>query len=80
MPVGTSLPYGTRITYPGYLRPDGAAVLVTVAQGVAEWDLDPVHLSSAACRVAGRNLTEVEWATYASALGPYRATCRTGQG
>lgn len=80
VPVGTSLPYGTRITYPGYLRPDGAAVLVTVAQGVAEWDLDPVHLSSAACRVAGRNLTEVEWATYASALGPYRATCRTGQG
>lgn len=78
VPVGTSLPYGTRVTYPGYLRPDGTAVLVTVAQGVAEWDLDPAHLSSAACRVAGRNLTEVEWATYASALGPYRETCRTG--
>ncbi|MET0789804.1 MAG: BTAD domain-containing putative transcriptional regulator [Cellulomonas sp.] len=78
VPVGTSLPYGTPVTYPGYLRPDGEAVLVTVAQGVAEWDLDPVHLSAAACKVAGRNLTTVEWETYASALGPYRQTCPDG--
>ena len=75
VPVGTTRPYGTQITHAGYLRPDGEAVLVTVAQGVAEWDLDPAHLSKAACAVAGRNLTKVEWATYASALGPYRQTC-----
>lgn len=77
VPIGPELPYGTPVMYPGYLRPDGRGVLVTVAQGVAEWDLDPAHLSAAACAVAGRNLTEVEWATYASALGPYRQTCPT---
>jgi WD40 repeat protein len=68
------------VPYPGYLRPDGDALLVTVAQGVAEWDLDPAHLSAAACAVAGRNLTEAEWTTYASPLGPYRETCATGSG
>ncbi|MEZ0447399.1 BTAD domain-containing putative transcriptional regulator [Cellulomonas sp. ICMP 17802] len=77
VPIGPELPYGTPVMYPGYLRPDGRAVLVTVAQGVAEWDLDPAHLSAAACAAAGRNLTQVEWATYASALGPYRQTCPT---
>jgi DNA-binding SARP family transcriptional activator/WD40 repeat protein len=77
VPIGPELPSGTPVMYPGYLRPDGRVVLVTVAQGVAEWDLDPAHLSAAACAVAGRNLTEVEWATYASALGPYRHTCPT---
>ena len=75
VPIGPELPYGTPVMSPGYLRPDGQVVLVNVAQGVAEWDLDPVHLSTAACAVAGRNLTEVEWATYASDLGPYRQTC-----
>ena len=68
--LGDPLPSSAPIIYPGYLRPDGMAVLVTVAEGVAEWDLDPAHLSAAACTLAGRNLTLSEWSTYASALGP----------
>jgi WD40 repeat protein len=57
------------------LRPDGAAVAVGTGEGLAIWDLDPQHLASAACRLAGRNLTPGEWNTYLAALGPYRPTC-----
>jgi WD40 repeat protein len=39
------------------------------------WDLDPEHWATAACRVAGRNLTREEWASNIGALAPYRATC-----
>ena len=39
------------------------------------WDLDPEHWASAACRVAGRNLTREEWASNIGTLAPYRATC-----
>jgi DNA-binding SARP family transcriptional activator/tRNA A-37 threonylcarbamoyl transferase component Bud32/WD40 repeat protein/molybdopterin-guanine dinucleotide biosynthesis protein len=39
------------------------------------WDLEPEQWASAACRVAGRNLTREEWASNIGALAPYRATC-----
>ena len=39
------------------------------------WDLDPEHWATAACRVAGRNLTREEWASNIGTLAPYRATC-----
>jgi DNA-binding SARP family transcriptional activator/WD40 repeat protein/tRNA A-37 threonylcarbamoyl transferase component Bud32 len=39
------------------------------------WDLDPVHWETAACRIAGRNLTRAEWADNIGDLAPYRATC-----
>jgi hypothetical protein len=32
-------------------------------------------LADAACRLAGRNLTETEWDTDLEDLGDYRATC-----
>ena len=57
------------------LRPDGKALAVTGANGVLVWNLDPAALSRAACRLAGRELTAVEWRTYASALGGRRAVC-----
>ncbi len=57
------------------LRPDGRALAVTGANGVLVWNLDPAALSRAACRLAGRELTAVEWRTYASALGRRRAVC-----
>ena len=44
--------------------------------GVLVWNLDPAALSRAACRLAGRELTAVEWRTYASALGGRRAGVR----
>jgi len=70
-PISTFSPFITA----GFLRPDGRAVAVNQQAGVAIWDLDPEHLVAAACRLAGRNLTEVEWQSYLADVGPYRATC-----
>ena len=39
------------------------------------WDLDPEHWATAACRVAGRNLTRAEWADNIGELAPFQATC-----
>jgi hypothetical protein len=41
----------------------------------SSWDLDPTHWVTAACRMAGRNLTEEEWSIYISDLAPYHETC-----
>ena len=60
---------------PGWLRPDGLAVAMTVREGVAILDLEPARLAEAACRLAGRNLTETEWATYLAEFGEPRPTC-----
>lgn len=57
------------------LRPDGGELAADSAEGVALWDLDPAHWTQAACRVAGRNLTEEEWHTYIGELAPYHETC-----
>ena len=72
--LGDPIPVDAPLTVFGSLRPDGRAVAVSVSDGVAIWDLDPDHLA-AACRMAGRNLTTAEWATYLSELGDRRATC-----
>jgi hypothetical protein len=58
----------------GWLRPDGRVVAVNGRLGLAEWTLEPDELAAGACRLAGRNLTTTEWATY---MGdePYRRTC-----
>jgi hypothetical protein len=58
-PISTSAP----LIYPAFLRPDGMTLAVTDAAGVAVWDLNPEHLADAACAVAGRNLTQTEWAS-----------------
>jgi hypothetical protein len=73
--IGDPIPSEAPFTFPGYLRPDGAAVTVTVRGGVEVWDIDPEHLLEAACRMAGRNLTETEWESYLGSLGEYRTTC-----
>jgi hypothetical protein len=39
------------------------------------WNLAPSNLRSAACGLAGRNLTEQEWQKCRSWAGPRRATC-----
>ena len=36
---------------------------------------DPAEWARIACEVAGRNLTESEWATYLEQFGPWRSTC-----
>ena len=70
-PIATSSPLIT----PAYLRPDGGALIVNQRDGVAVWDLDPDHQQEAACRLAGRDLTREEWATYLGSIDTYRSTC-----
>jgi WD40 repeat protein len=58
------------------LRPDGLAVAFGGGgNGIVIWDLDPEHLATAACRLAGRNLTPTEWDTHLADLGDHRPTC-----
>jgi WD40 repeat protein len=52
----------------GSVPPDGA---LRLWPGLSGWE-------DAACRIAGRNLTQEEWARYASPGAPYHATCPGG--
>jgi DNA-binding SARP family transcriptional activator/WD40 repeat protein len=60
--LGDPIPTGGPTVLGGSLRSDGKAVAVG-GNGIAIWDLDPEHLATAACRLAGRNLTPTEWDT-----------------
>jgi WD40 repeat protein len=73
--LGDPIPTAAPFIVPGFLHPDGRSVAVTTREGVALWDVDPVHLLQAACRTAGRNLSRGEWTTYLRHLGTYRSTC-----
>ena len=63
-----------RITahHPRYLRPDSRELFVNMRDGVAVWNLDPEAQFHEACRLAGRDLTREESATYFGAIAPYR--------
>ena len=61
----------------GAVRPDGLEMAIDVDGATSIWDLDPDHWMTAACTIAGRNLTQQEWDTYLSWAGPYRETCPT---
>ena len=83
--VASGTPIGGQISIPFdewrgiALRPDGGEMAVGGGgtDGIAIWDLDPDAWVAAACRLAGRNLTEDEWNTYIGTLAPYRETCAT---
>ena len=49
-----------------------------IETGAQLWDLDPEHWVTAACRMAGRNLTEQEWDSYIGDLATYGETCPDG--
>ena len=70
-PIATLSP----LSSPGFLRPDGKELAINQRDGVVLWNIDPEHLAAAACRLAGRNLTELEWNTLLGDIGPYRETC-----
>jgi hypothetical protein len=57
------------------LRQDGLQAAVKTGSGIVVWDLDPEHWMEAACRLAGRNLTDAEWDQYIGELAPYHQTC-----
>ena len=44
-------------------------------QAVQICDLDPETMQEAACRLAGRNLTEAEWSAYLTDFGEHRDLC-----
>ena len=72
--LGDPIQTGVSPDVSAFLRPDGKALAVTDSTGIAIWRLDAQALSSAACELAGRNLTPSEWRAYLGDL-PYRATC-----
>lgn len=55
---------------------DGRTLLAPSPAGVVAWMTDPADWERAACTVAGRDLTEAEWAEELPEGTPYRSTCR----
>jgi DNA-binding beta-propeller fold protein YncE len=76
-PVGTSFPIVVKGNSDEAVvfRPDGRALAVPVGQGIQVWSLDPARWREAACRLAGRTLTQAEWAQHLPAGAPYHGTC-----
>ncbi|MEU1970261.1 BTAD domain-containing putative transcriptional regulator [Microbacterium sp. NPDC019599] len=58
-----------------HLSRDGKRVVASSPEGLLVWDLDPAHHALAACAIAGRELTPVEWRTYFGDE-PQRPTCQ----
>lgn len=79
IPVSGEWNYPLGGVYSGVIRADGTELAVNVPAGIALWDLRPSSHADAACRMAGRDLTEDEWLTYLADLGPYRSTCGFGE-
>ncbi len=73
--LGGPVPADLNESITGFLQPDGLAFVVNGSDGVVRWTLDPSDHLEAACRMAGRELTDSEWATHLGSLGPQRATC-----
>jgi WD40 repeat protein len=81
--LSTGVAIGDPITVPDNeikaiaLRPDGLELAIggSLQTGMTVWDLDPDHWVSAACRLAGRNLSHEEWVTNIGTLLEYRPTC-----
>lgn len=65
----------------GAVRSDGKELAMGggVGREFVIWDLDPEHWVTAACDLAGRNLTPDEWDTYMGDFGEYHPTCPANQ-
>jgi WD40 repeat protein len=78
--VATGKPIGEPLlTHTGVgglaFSPDGRALFSGGGDGVIrQWNVDPASWPERACRVVGRNMTQVEWEQYMPGL-PYRKTC-----
>ena len=57
-----------------HLSQDAAQLVTGAPEGILLWDMNPATQASAACRIAGRELTAVEWSTYFG-NEPQTATC-----
>jgi WD40 repeat protein len=75
--LGSALPGGTSDVR-AVISPDGHSVYAVYADGRAfAWDISPSVLEAHACAVAGRTLTEAEWALYLPGR-PYEPACAGG--
>ena len=73
-PVGPWIPDATESIV--LIGANGTTFYTQAPGGGGEvWNISPSNLRSAACGLAGRNLTEQEWQKYLSWAGPRRATC-----
>jgi WD40 repeat protein len=61
---------------PAFTRDDSTIVFAGEGGRVADWHLDPKAWVTAACRLAGRGLTEEEWRTYLPDR-PYQRVCQS---
>jgi DNA-binding SARP family transcriptional activator/energy-coupling factor transporter ATP-binding protein EcfA2 len=57
-----------------HLSQDGAHLVTGAPEGVLVWDMSPAAHAISMCRIAGRELTPVEWSTYFGDE-PQTATC-----
>jgi DNA-binding SARP family transcriptional activator/WD40 repeat protein len=57
------------------LDADGSQLAVGTGRGIVVWNLDAATLTTAACRIAGRSLTETEWHRYIGTQIRYSALC-----
>lgn len=57
-----------------YFSSDGRSLVSASSQEVVLWNLDPQFWLEKACKIAGRNFTQDEWAQYLPGQ-KYRATC-----
>lgn len=73
--LGDMIPSAGGDVFAASLRSDGRELAVVIDDGIQLWDLDPESQAAAACRIAGRDLTQQEWDTYLATIGPYRSTC-----
>jgi hypothetical protein len=64
---------GLRMNCGGWL-PDGSGFFGKDSNSIQIWDIDTQKWRDAACRLAGRNLTEQEWEQYGP-RAPYEKTC-----
>jgi DNA-binding SARP family transcriptional activator/WD40 repeat protein len=57
------------------LSRDGKQLALPAPSGVVVWQLRADLWADAACRLAGRDLSSTEWATFLHGMGKYRKTC-----
>ena len=60
----------------GYLAPHGSGVVLDDDPfGVAVWNLGPLDLERAGCRLAARDITRAEWSRYLGTFGRFQHIC-----
>lgn len=69
--LGDPIPTQAPFVIPGFLKPDGSELLITVRDGIAAWTLDPAQQYLAVCRIAGRQLTAAERQAYVPGGQPH---------